>query len=128
MILLKSKWNTGIADFVNFLNTVNVAKLNGKDVLYVDQSYKTKFNYNSLPLQINMEKINKIENLKVEVHPGYSSKNKRYFVSFDASVLKANGMVGAEEVYYYDYYVTLRNNNDALFVDSIKLNEFYKKK
>lgn len=127
MILLKSKWEISDLEFMNFLNMISVAKVNEKDALFLDQDYKIKFNYNALPLQINMEKINKIENLKVELHPGYSSKNKRYFVSFDASVLKANGMVGVEEVYYYDYYVTLKNNTDTLLVESIKLNEFYKK-
>lgn len=74
-----------------------------------------------------MEKINKIENIEVKIHPGYSSKNKRYFVSFDASIVKSNGMVGVEEVYHYDYYVTLVNSNETIMVDSIKLNEYYKK-
>ena len=127
MILLKSKWETSDAEFVSFLNMINATKVNEKDSLFIDENYKTNFNYNSLPLQINMEKINKLENVQVSIHPGYSSKNKRYFVSFDASVLKANGMVGVEQVYYYDYYVTLKNNADSIMVESIKLNEFYKK-
>lgn len=125
MILLKSKWELNNDEFVKFLDMVGVTKVNEKNSLFIDQTYKTKFNYNSLPLQLNMEKISKIENVKVELHPGYSSKNKRYFVSFDASVIKSNGMVGKEETYYYDYYVTLKEGSGE--VDSIKLNEFYKK-
>lgn len=124
MILLKSKWDKGNVDFIAFLNMVDVMKVNQKDALLIDQNYKTKFGYTALPLQINMEKISKINNLKVVEHPGYTSKKKRYFVSFEASVIKSNGMVGTEEVYYYDYFVTLDKN---ALVDSIKLNEFYKK-
>lgn len=127
MILLKSKWETGNIEFVDFISKIGVAKFNDKDALLIDQNYKTNFNYAALPLQVNMEKINKLENVKVDIHPGYSSKNKRYFVSFDASLLKSNGMVGAEEIYYYDYFVTLKNVNDNLMIESIKLNEYYKK-
>lgn len=128
MILLKSKWDAGNTQFAEFLNMIGVLKVNDKDSLLINpQDYKSKFNYTALPLQVNMEKINKLDKLTVEEHPGYSSKNKRYFVQFDASLLKSNGMVGEEEVYYYDYYVTLKNVNDVLYIDSIKLNEFYKK-
>ena len=127
MILLKSEWDIGSAEFIDFLKMVDVIKVNEKDALYIDQDYKSKFNYNALPLQINMEKINKIDNIKVDIHPGYTSKNKRYFVSFDASLIKSNGMVGVEEVYYYDYYVTIKQNGDSIMIDSIKLNEYYKK-
>lgn len=127
MILLKSKWDTSEQDFMTFLSMIDAMKVNGNDSLFIDPNYKTKLNYSSLPLQVNMEKINKIDNIVVNFHPGYSSKNKRYFVSFDASLLKSNGMVGVEEVYHYDYYITLMNNNNTIMVDSIKLNEFYKK-
>ncbi|WP_040428683.1 hypothetical protein, partial [Acetivibrio cellulolyticus] len=128
MILLKSKWEAGNTQFTDFLNTIGAMKVNEKDALLLNpQDYKVKINYSAFPLQVNMEKINKLNNIKVQEHPGYSSKNKRYFVSFDASLLKSNGMVGAEEVYYYDYFVTLKNVNDNLYIDSIKINEFYKK-
>lgn len=127
MILLKSKWEAGSNEFIDFLNLVEVFKVDGKDSMFIDQNYKKFFNYDALPLQINMEKINSIKNMKIIEHPGYSSKKKRYFVSFDASVLQSNGMVGEEQTYYYDYYVTLKvANSDNLYIESIKLNEYYK--
>jgi len=127
MVLFKSKWNTSDVEFKSFLNMVGALNVSDKESLFIDQEYKTKFSYDAFPLQINMEKINKIENIKVDVHPGYSSKDKRYFVSFDASVLQANGMVGVEQVYYYDYYVKLKNEADTVMIERIKLNEFYKR-
>lgn len=126
MILLKSKWETGPVEFIDFLNLTGVFKVNEKDSMFIDQNYKKDFSYDALPLQINMEKINSLKNMKIIEHPGYSSKKKWYMVSFDASLLQANGMVGEEQTYYYDYFVTLIYTNDTLYVESIKLNEYYK--
>jgi len=50
-----------------------------------------------------------------------------YFVIFDASVVKANGMIGDKVVYKYDYTVSMKNKIQ-LMIDEIKLNEFYQKK
>jgi len=128
MILLKSKWQAGSNEFIGFLNLVDAFKVNEKDSMYVDENYKKNFNYDAFPLQINMEKINSLKNVEIIEHPGYSSKKKRYLVSFDASVLQSNGMVGEEQTYHYDYYVTLKVANDNLYIESIKLNEYYKGK
>jgi len=51
-----------------------------------------------------------------------------YFVIFDASVVKANGMIGDKVVYKYDYTVSMKNKDNKLMIDEIKLNEFYQKK
>lgn len=128
MILLKSKWQAGSNEFIDFLKLVDAFKVNDKDSMYIDQNYIKNFNYDALPLQINMEKINSLKNMEIIEHPGYTSKKKRYLVSFDASVLQSNGMVGEEQTYHYDYYVTLKVANDNLYVESIKLNEYYKGK
>lgn len=126
MILFKSKWETSSDEFISFLKMVDVFSVNGKDSMFVDQNYKRYFNYDAFPLQINMEKINSIKRMEIIEHPGYTSKKKRYFVNFDASVLQSNGMVGQEQTYYYDYYVTLKVDNGNLYIESIKLNEYYK--
>ncbi|NLL06206.1 MAG: hypothetical protein GX270_10570 [Clostridiaceae bacterium] len=127
MILFKSKWETGPAEFINFLELTEAFKVNEKDAMFIDQNYKKNFNYDAFPLQINMEKINSLNNMKIVEHPGYTSKKKWYMVSFDASLLQSNGMVGEEQTYYYDYFVTLKYANDTLYVESMKLNEYYKR-
>ncbi|HOQ00676.1 MAG TPA: hypothetical protein PK604_07605 [Acetivibrio clariflavus] len=127
MILLKGKYDVNSGEFANFLNLIGVSKKDGNDLMLIDDNYKKKFTYESFPLQVNMEKINEFKTIDVKIHPGYSEKNKRYFVSLEASVIQANGMVGEEVVYAYDYYVTVRNNNGKILVDGIELNEYYKK-
>jgi len=43
-------------------------------------------------------------------------------------VVKANGMIGDKVVYKYDYTVSMKNKDNKLMIDEIKLNEFYQKK
>jgi len=127
MILLKSKYDMNTLEFSSFLTKLGVTKKDEKDLVLIADDYKKKFTFNSLPLQLNMDKIQKYNDIKVEIHPGYSQKNKRYFVTLEASVIQSNGMVGEEVVYLYDYYVTLKIVNDKLLIDGIELNEYYKK-
>jgi len=127
MSLLKPLWQKGLQDFVGFINKAGITKVNETEILFMDDSYKNKFNIDHFPIQINMDRINSLSNISVIEHPGYSFKNKIYFVKFDASVIKSNGMIEDEEVYAYDYLVTLKKENQTLKVDSIKLNEYYKK-
>jgi hypothetical protein len=120
MALLKTKWNLNKDEFVGFLNkSVGVSSAS----LMVDDTYKLKFPYDSFPIQLGFERIAEVTNKKVLVHPGYSEKNKRYIVKFDAAVVKANGLVGAKESYSFDYYVTLKGST----IDSVSLNEFMRK-
>ncbi|NLD47631.1 MAG: hypothetical protein GX660_10595, partial [Clostridiaceae bacterium] len=123
----KPLWQKGLQDFVGFINKAGITKVNETEILFMDDSYKNKFNIDHFPIQINMDRINSLSNISVIEHPGYSFKNKIYFVKFDASVIKSNGMIEDEEVYAYDYLVTLKKENQTLKVDSIKLNEYYKK-
>lgn len=127
MILLRPKWDAGYADFMDFISMLGINKLNDSEILFVDDSYKSKFSIDSFPLQINMEKVKSFNSINVIVHPGYSNKNKFYFVSIEAPVTKVNGMIGDEEVYMYDYFVSLKVDNEKLKIDNIKLNEYYRK-
>jgi len=77
----------------------------------------SEIQYYVLPLQVNMERIESIDNIKIIQHPGYTQKNKMYFVIFDASVVKANGMIGDKVVYKYDYTVSMKNKDNKLMID-----------
>lgn len=127
MTLLKTRWQKEYLSFMEFISMTGVNKFNEREILFVDDSYKTKFNIDSFPIQINMERINSLSNMSVTVHPGYTYKNKYYFVKFDASIIKSNGMLEDEEVYSYDYLVTMKKDGEIVMIDSMKLNEYYKK-
>ncbi|HHV29481.1 hypothetical protein [Acetivibrio mesophilus] len=127
MSLLRAEWYKGYSGFMEFLSGLEINKVNGSEILFTDANYTQKFNIMSFPLQVNMDRIDSFDNIKVTQHPGYTQKNKVYFVSFDASVVKANGMIGNKTVYKYDYTVTLKDKNGKLMIDGIKLNEFYQK-
>jgi len=94
MALLRAKWYEDIRDLWSFLSGLGINKVNDKEILFTDANYTQKFNIMSFPLQVNMERIESIDNIKIIQHPGYTQKNKMYFVIFDASVVKANGMIG----------------------------------
>lgn len=128
MALLRAKWYEGYTGFMEFLSGLGINKVNDKEILFTDANYTQKFNIMSFPLQVNMERIESIDNIKIIQHPGYTQKNKMYFVIFDASVVKANGMIGDKVVYKYDYTVSMKNKDNKLMIDEIKLNEFYQKK
>jgi len=127
MALLRAKWYEGYTGFMEFLSGLGINKVNDKEILFTDANYTQKFNIMSFPLQVNMERIESIvilNNPASGLHP----KNKMYFVIFDASVVKANGMIGDKVVYKYDYTVSMKNKDNKLMIDEIKLNEFYQKK
>lgn len=126
MTLLKPKWDKDYADFMDFVSKIGINKSNGKEIIFTDASYKTKFGYDSLPLQVNMDRIVSYDSFEVAVHPAYSQNNKYYFVKLNASVIKANGIIDNKESYVYDYLVTLRKDADTMKVDSIRLSEYYK--
>ncbi|MDP4093445.1 MAG: hypothetical protein Q8920_08800 [Bacillota bacterium] len=129
MDLLYPKWQSDSASFVNFLDSVykpsgkNEKKLSDMMALYGD--YKTKFDYASLLIQLNMEKVSNLSKFEITVHPAYSEKNKIYFVKFDADVEKVNGIIGDKSKYKYDYTVSLSGEGDNLKITGIGLNEFY---
>ncbi len=127
MILLKGKFDINSVEFASFLTLIGVSQKDGNDLMLIGDNYKQKFSCSSFPLQLNMEKINEYKNIDIQIHPGYSEKTKRYFVSLDASVIQSNGMVGEEVIYKFDYYVTLTKDNDKILVDGFELNEYYKK-
>lgn len=129
MKLLYPMWNTGTADFKGFLDKIaqpgegDAKKLS--DLMEIRDDYRTKFGYESFPLQVNMERLEgEYKSFEVVPHPGYTKKQKRYAVAFKVPVKKANGLIeGEEDVYGYDYFVTLAKANEVLKVSGIKLNE-----
>lgn len=127
MNLIKSSWNTDKLSFVDIMQKIGVSSAeDGRNLLLINDDYKTKFKIESFPLQINMERLNRYDSFTVSVHPGYSFKNKMYMVSFKAGVVNSNGMIGDEMFYQYDYVVTMKNVNGTTFIDSVKLNEYFK--
>lgn len=127
MSLLKPLWQKDKLDFTGFLARTGIIE-NDSNILFIDDNYKNKFNIDHFPIQVGMDKINRIDGeISVIEHPGYTYKNKIYFVKFDTAVVKSNGMIEDEVFYTYDYVVTLKKENQNLKIDSIKLNEYYKK-
>lgn len=125
MSLLRSTWYKGYMDFMDLMTKLEINKVNGSEILFSDASYTEKFNISSFPIQVNMEYVKEFKVLKVVQHPGYTKNNKMYFVWFEAPVVKANGMVGSETMYKYDYTVTLKVVDDNLMIDGMMLNEYY---
>jgi hypothetical protein len=126
MNLLSYRWKNGAFDIRAFLDTAAILK--GKDnreLMALESDYAQKLPFDSLPLQINMERIKTIKNLSIVPHPGYSQKQKRYMVSFDADVQKINGITDEDIPYRYSYFVSLSGEGDPTVVSSIKLNEYY---
>lgn len=124
MILLRSNWDKGQKEFSDFINKTKVGKVSDKDVLLIEKDYKNKFDYESLPLKINMLRINEVKNIVASIHPGYSQKYKRYLVTFDAGVITTSGMVEDQVIYKYDYDVTLKEVDGVLKIQGIKLNQY----
>ena len=73
----------------------------------------------------NMEKIKDVNNFMVTPHPAYSEKIKLYYVNFDATVQKTNGITDEHFTYRYDYIVSLAENEDSVYIDKFKLNECF---
>lgn len=126
MNLIRSSWNVDTIDFVDMLERIGISPSQEKNLLLVDEDYKSKFKIESFPLQLNMERLNSYETFTVKVHPGYSFKNKMYLVSFKAAAVNTNGMIGDETYYQYDYVVTMKDLNGNTMIDSVKLNEYFK--
>lgn len=134
MKLLYPKWNSSLNDFKDIVRKLsslykNKDEKNIIDYMDLGNDYRAKFDYDSLLLHQNMEKTKgQFSNINVVLHPAYTQKQKRYVVTFEVPVELINGMiVGSDSVYKYDYFVTLSGNDKTLKVNSVRLNEFYKK-
>ncbi len=130
MNLLTHKWNQGLMAVKDYWDTLKITKNNDgtADLILVNEYLNTNFPYESLPLRFDMDKIKSIQNITVTPHPAYSEKIRWYFVNFDASVLKRNGITDEEFLYRYDYLVKLTGEGDPQIIDQIKLNEYYQVK
>ena len=127
MKLLQSQWKAGTADFKKFLTLVGqpADDSNRKLIDYIDarDDYRTKFNYDSFPLQPGMEKLKEVTGeMEVLPYTGYTKKQKIYLVSFNASLITAvGGIEGKEKNCSYDYLVYVTRTNELLKVSGIKL-------
>ena len=130
MKLMQTVWNKNVTDFNAFLGKISLAgdgdTKKFSDLIDMKADYKTKFDYYSLPLQLNMERLDgEFSEMEIIPHPGYTKKHKIYAVTFKVPVIKLNGSVqGDEYIYRYDYFITLSRINETLKIDGMKLNEF----
>lgn len=130
MKLMQTAWDRNAGDFSTFLDKLSRTGDNGTkkltDLIEIKDDYKIKFDYCSMPLQFNMEKLDgEFSEIKIVPHPGYTKKRKIYAVSFKVPVKRMNGSVQGEEcIYYYDYFITLLKTDEILKVDGIRLNEY----
>lgn len=132
MKLGQVRWREGSEGFVDFLDRVGqpgdggAKKLN--ELMDIREDYRSRFDYASLPIQPDMEKlVGEYKSFEVTPHPGYTRKQKKYFVGFEVSVKKTNGMIeGEDHLYRYDYLVTLSTVNELLKVSGISLNECFR--
>jgi hypothetical protein len=127
MNLLSYKWEQGYYEVRDYLDGLGITKNKdgNADIIILSEDYKQELPFESLPLRYNMEKIKKIDNIKLSLHPAYSEKRKLYFVNFDATVQRINGITDEYFKYRYDYLVVLDQNDEQLLIDNIKLNEYY---
>jgi len=132
MKLMQTVWDKDAADFSTFLGKISQSGEDDTekiiDLMDIKDDYKTKFDYCSLPLQLNMERLDgEFSEMEIVPHPGYTKKRKIYSITFKVPVIKVNGSVQGDEcVYRYDYFVTLSKVNETLKIDGIRLNEFSK--
>jgi len=126
MNLIKSSWNESKIAFSDILKKIGISPSQDKNLLFIDDDYKSKFKIESFPLKLNMERISGYDSFTVSLHPGYSLKNKMYLVSFKAAAVNTNGMIGDAVYYQYDYVITMKNINGNTLIDNIRLNEYYK--
>ncbi len=129
MRLLYTAWDKSAAEFNRFIGKISQSSDESEkkfhELIDIREDYKIRYAYDSLPLQMNMERLDgEFTEMEVIPHPGYTKNNKVYIVSFKVPVIKENGSVeGVEYIYRYNYYVTLSNEKETLTIDSIKLNE-----
>jgi hypothetical protein len=124
MNLLKSKWFLSQKDFTDYVK--DILKLNidkdKKEIMEINDKYKTNYNIESFPLKANMGKILKISNFQIIPHPAYTKKQSRYIVKFEANVEMMNGIIGQQTKYKYDYFVVLNNDVKSPKISSMSLN------
>ncbi|MCX7842444.1 MAG: hypothetical protein N2489_05145 [Clostridia bacterium] len=131
MNLLKSEWSINEARFLDALKKYGLPKsekLKDKGIeqlIAIDGNYRVNFDYYSLPLQSNMNRITEIKNMNIIPHPGYSKGLKKYIVVFDADSEMASGTISSRQQYRYDYSVDLNDDAGGLKVKRIKLNECF---
>lgn len=129
MKLLYTKWQAGTQDFKGFLALVgqpaddNTKKL--ADYMDIKEDYRTRFDYDSFPLQPGMERLQEeFSGMEIVPHPGYTKKQKVYAVTFNAPLVTAvGGIEGKEGKCGYSYIVNLTRTNEVVKVSGIKLYE-----
>lgn len=128
MNLLSYKWDQGFDEVKEYFDNLGITKDQERniEVIILTKEYAQEMPFESLPLRYNMEKIKSIDNITVSLHPAYSEKRKLYFVNFDATVQRINGITDEDFRYRYDYLVIMATNDDGqAIIDNIKLNEYY---
>ncbi|MCX8130004.1 MAG: hypothetical protein N3I35_07900 [Clostridia bacterium] len=128
--LLYLSWTSN--DYAKLLDCIKkIEALNGEkgrkisDLMDINSEYMSKFEFEAFPLRSNMSSIKSLKNFRIMPHPGYSEKNKKYIVNFEASVEKTNGISGEEQLYRYDYFVTVNRMGDSVKVIELRLNECF---
>jgi hypothetical protein len=124
MNLLKSKWNIGQKEFTDYVSEVlkiNVDN-NKKQIVQIDDKYKSKLSIDAFPLKVNMNKMVKITNFTITPHPAYTKKQNRYIMGFDAYVELSNGIIGQQTKFRYDYFVTMNGDVKLPKITGIYLN------
>lgn len=126
MNLLSYWWKQGVKPVTEFFDSIGVTTgEEGKKLIVLNEKYDTNYPLNSFPLRNNMERITEIKNFEVIPHPAYSEKIKLYYVKFDATVRKTNGITDEYFTYRYDYIVSLARTEESVFIEKFKLNEYY---
>lgn len=128
MNLLSHKWDQGVDEVKAYLDSLGITKdpENEMELFVLTENYNNDYPFESLPLRYNMEKIKAVDNIVVTQHPAYSGNRKLYFVNFDATVQKINGITDEDFKYRYDYLVILVESDGQLIIDKYKLNEYYR--
>lgn len=126
MNLLSYKWKQGFNQVKEYWDNLGITTGEGDiKLIQLDGNYSENYPYNSLPLRNNMERITEIKNFEVTPHPAYSEKIKLYYVNFDATVQRTNGITDEYFTYRYDYLVSLGKTEDSTYIQKFKLNEYY---
>lgn len=126
MNLLSHKWKQGLTAVKDYWVSLGITKNKegSADIITMTEDFGLNYSYEALPLRFNMEEIKGVQNFVITPHPAYSDKIKWYFVDFDASVQRTNGITDENYIYHYDYLVTL-STDKGIIIDKIKLNEYY---
>ncbi|NLM09913.1 MAG: hypothetical protein GX213_03880 [Clostridiaceae bacterium] len=126
MNLLSYRWKQGLNSVSEFFEDLGItANEEGVKLIELNNKFNENYPFNSFPLRNNMERIKEIKNFVVTPHPAYSEKIKLYYVNFDATVQRTNGITDEYFTYRYDYIVSLSKTEDSVFIEKFKLNEYY---